>query len=236
MNRHHHRPVAKLVKSIALASLVCSAQLAQAGFTTLALPTLNLDIRTATDGATYNPLFPGTQTWNGTPFQLAVDANGHTIFSIGVLDIAVGIFGVTQAYSIINSGFGAFGSNNGSMEFFGTNGSYYKVDLIQGTNIRDHYDGFFNNTIDNVTAIAAFNVGPGRARFDEQIYNLPAAFANETLNTIRFTSIDLGASGQAFITAATVHTADAQALPEPASMALVLAGLGMAGALRKRRS
>ncbi len=236
MHRHPHLALASFIKPIALAAVVACAPLAQAAFTTLTLPTLNLDIRTATDGASYNPLFPGTQTWNGTPFQLDVDANGNTIFSVGVLNIAVGIFGVTQAYSIINSGFGAFGSNNGSMEFFGTNGSYYKVDLIQGTNIRDHYDGFFNNTIDNVTAIAAFNLGPGRARFDEQIYNLPMAFANETLNTIRFTSVDLGANGQAFIAAATVRTADATSVPEPGSIALVLAGLGLAGWQRKRQS
>lgn len=236
MHRHRHLALASFIKPIALAAVVTCAPLAQAAFTTLTLSTLNFDIRTSSDGATYNPLFPGTQTWNGTPFQLAVDSNGNTVFVDGVLDIAVGLFGVTQAYSIINSGFGAFGSNNGSMEFFGTNGSYYKVDLIQGINIRDHFDNVFNNIIDNVNAIPAFNVGPGRARFDEQIYTLPAAFANETLNTIRFSGSDLGLNGNPFIAAATVRTADATSVPEPGSIALVLAGLGLAGWQRKRQS
>ncbi len=195
----------------------------------MALPTLNLDIRTSSDGATYNPLFPGTQTWNGVPFQLTVDAVGNTVFSDGVLDLPVGVFGVTQAYTIINSGFGSFGSNNGSIEFFGSS-SYYKVDLIQGVNIRDHFDNVFNNVIDNVNAVAAFNVGPHRARFDEQIYNLPLAFGSETLNTIRFTGLNLGVDGIPFIAAATVAV-----VPEPGTWALMLAGLAVIGRLRRRR-
>ena len=215
----------------AFIALAGAAPLAQASLTTLTLPTLNSDARTYTDGATYNPLFPGTQTWNGVPFQLSVDASGNTVFYNGVLNIPVGVFGVTQAYTIINSGFGTFGSNNGSIEFFGTNSSYYKVDLIQGVNIRDHYDGVFNNTIDNINAVAAFNVGPGRARLDEQIYNLPLAFGSETLNTIRFTGLNLGGfAGTPFIAAATVSV-----VPEPEPYALMLAGLGVLGWMQRRR-
>ena len=224
-----------MFKGISLLALLAVAPLSQAAtFTTLTLPTLNTDIRTFTDGAVYAPLIPGTSTFNSVPFQFAADASGNTAFARGVLDIAVGVFGVTQAYTLINSGFGAFGSNNGSVEFFGSNSSYYKVDLIQGLNIRDHFDGVFNNTIDNVTAVAAFNIGPGHARLDEQIYNLPLVFGNETLNTIRFTGLDLGAAGIPFIAAATVGIEVAGAVPEPETYALMLAGLGLLGWMQRR--
>ena len=223
-----------ILKNIAAAVLLAAASLSQAAtYSTLTLPTLNADIRGWTDGSTYTPLFPGTQTWNGVPFDLAVNASGNTVFMEGVLDISVNVFGATQAYTLINSAFGSYGSLNGSVEFFGTNGAYYEVDLVQGVNVRDHYDGFFNNTIDGVNAIAAFNVGAGRARLDEQIFNLPSMFSSETLQTIRFTGLDAGASGQPFIAAATVSVA---AVPEPETYALMLAGLGVVGAsLRRQR-
>jgi hypothetical protein len=213
---------ASMFKPLVLIALLSGASLAAADtFTTLTLPVLNTDIRTYSDGATYAPLFPSVQTWSGVPFQFAASATGNTAFIDGVLDIPVGVFGVTSAYTIINSGFGAFGSNNGSVEFFGV-GSYHKVDLIQGTNIRDHFDNVFNNVIDNVTAVPAFNGGPGRARLDQQIYELPASFATETLLSIRFTGLNLGAAGVPFITAATV--AVAAPVPEPGSSWLLISG------------
>jgi len=60
-----------------MASLCGSAG---ASFTELTLPELNTDVRTFTDGSTYNPLFPGDHTWNGVPFTLAVDAEGDFLF------------------------------------------------------------------------------------------------------------------------------------------------------------
>jgi len=220
-----------LIKQVLTAALLSGAALAQAdSYTTLALPTLNADIRANAQGAAFAPLFPGTYNWTGVPFQLVTSPAGDTSFLIGVLDIPVGVFGVTTAYTLINSAFGAFGANNGSVEFFGAT-SYYKMDLIQGVNIRDFYDNVFNNVIDGINAVPAYVDGPGRVRLDQQIYNLPAAFATETLVSMRFTGLDAGQSGQAFITAATV--AVASPVPEPGS-ALLLA-MGLAGALMWRQ-
>ncbi|WP_157199437.1 hypothetical protein [Methylomonas koyamae] len=87
--------------------LVAEAGVADASYTTLALPSLNADIRTWTDGASYDSLFPGAHTFNGVPFELAVDGDGNTAFHNGEIDIPVNIFGVTQAFTLINTAYGA---------------------------------------------------------------------------------------------------------------------------------
>lgn len=211
-----HTPLHRLLA----ATMLSAAALAHADtYTTVSLPTLNADLRTSTGGDVLAPLFPGLHTWVGVPFQLDVSAQGNTSFFIGVLDIPVGVYGVTSAYTLINSGFGAFGSNNGSIEFFGTS-STYKVDLVQGVNIRDYYDNIFNNVIDGVNAVVAYV--DGRSRLDAQIINLPQAFASETLVSMRFTSLDQGQAGQPFISAATV--AVAAPVPEPGGVLMLLSG------------
>ena len=221
-----------MIKPLLLAALLGGAFAAQADtYTTLTLPTLNADLRTSLGGAAYVPLFPGAQNWTGVPFQLSTNAAGHTSFIDGVLDIPVGVFGVTSAYTLINSAFGVLGANNGSMEFFGTS-AYYKVDLIQGQNIRDHLNNVFNNVIDGVSAVPAFV--DGWARLDQQNYTLPAAFASQTLTSIRFTGVNLGnPGGSGFINAATV--AVATPVPEPASAWLLLGGGAALGAWQRRR-
>ncbi|WFP51975.1 hypothetical protein PL263_08055 [Methylomonas sp. EFPC3] len=207
-----------------IAALLLTADMAaaNASYTTLTLPSLNADIRTWTDGSSYNGLFPGTQTFNGVPFQLAVDGDGNTAFHNSQIDIPVNIFGVTQAFTLINTAFGADGANVGYVSFSGSLGDVYTVDLIEGQNVRDHYDGAFTNAINGVDAIPAFSAGSGRARLDQQIFNLPAAFANQTLLSIRFHSNQQGLAGEPFIAAATVA-----AVPLPSAVWLfgtVLAG------------
>ncbi|MBI2524519.1 MAG: hypothetical protein HYV93_00920 [Candidatus Rokubacteria bacterium] len=106
-------------------------------YTQLTLPALNVRIQTWTGGGAYDPIFPSTQTWNGVPFTFAEDASGNQVW-MGNMDVPVNVFGATKAYTIMNSAFGAFGSVNGSIEFFGSGDGYYEMDLTQGINIRDH--------------------------------------------------------------------------------------------------
>ncbi|MFN9745357.1 MAG: PEP-CTERM sorting domain-containing protein [Betaproteobacteria bacterium] len=211
-----------MLKPLLLVALLSGALTARADtYTTLTLPDLNADLRATLSGALFAPLFPGIQTWSGVPFQLSTSPTGNTSFIDGVMDIPVGVFGVTSAYTLINSAFGLFGANNGSVEFFGS-AAYHKADLIQGQNVRDYLDNVFNNVIDGVSAVPAFISGP--VRLDRQIFDLPAAFASQTLVSMRFTGLNLGnPGGIPFITAATV--AVATPVPEPASMLLLSGGL-----------
>jgi hypothetical protein len=209
-------------------------------YKTLTLPAVNVNIGTWSDGSTYEPLFPGTHIWNGVPFSLTEDSAGHKVWignspTLGLtaptsLNIPAEVFGATAAYTIINTRTGLLDTNNGYVEFFGSEGGYYKVDLVQGVNVRDHFDDGWNNTINNKDAIAAFNIGPERARLDMQIYSLPESFSSQTLINIRFNPADAGAGGVPFIAAATVA-----AIPEPETYALMLAGLSLLCVTRRYR-
>ena len=236
----------KLGRIFARASLVIAVFLvlvgpALADYTTLTLPTVNADIRTWTSGSNYNSLFPSNQTWNGVPFSLALNGGYDVFYPVAgqpsTLQIPVNVFGVTNAYTIINSSWGAYGVTIGKIEFFGSDGAYYSMNLVEGTNVRDHYTGGYNNVIDNINAISAFTGATG-AILDMQLYSLPATFSDEYLNYILFTSNVLGQSsgGNPFIAAATVSAESQNQVPEPTTMLLLGLGLvGLAGVRRFRK-
>ena len=95
--------------------------------------------------------------------------------------------------------------------------------MVEGTNIRDHYNGFYNNTATDLFGTAQFN---GGVRLDAQYFALPSQFAASPLTTITFSGGNGG--GEPFLAAVTVSSA----VPEPATWAMMLlgfAGLGFAG-------
>ena len=195
-----------------LGTLVFTATAGATMYIPLILPELTADIRTFSGGSNYNSLFsgPGTTTdwiWNGVPFDLAEDSNGNTVYystTATSLTIPANVYGVTQAYTLINSAWGTGGVSVGKVEFYGSAGGYYEVDLVEGTNVRDHYNDGFENNIDGVTAVNAFTSQDGMDRLDMQIYNLPSSFATQTLTDIVFTIFAEG-GGLPFIAAATVQ-------------------------------
>jgi hypothetical protein len=210
-------------------------------FTTLTLPTLNTNISASTwaDGATYNSIFPGSYNWHGVPFILEdrnpgdnkvfYESPGYGFYS---LTIPANVYGVTKAYTIINTARGSIGSIVGEVKFYGTGSAYYQMDLTEGINVRDHYRGYYNNVIDNINALPAVDNGSWRAGLDMQIYTLPSVFATETLQYIVFTGYGYGDAGEPFIAAATVSSA-----PLPGAVWLMGSGLvGLSGLRRFRKS
>jgi hypothetical protein len=182
-------------------------------YTPVALPSLNTDIRTWSDGSAYNPLFPSpsfssSQTLGGVPFQFQADANGNTAFETGSLTIPVNVYGVSSVYTLINSAYGAYDADVGSVTFDGSLGSTYTVQLIEGWNIRDHYYNpypFVNTTSDPTTTEAVWGVNDyGYAHLDMQDFTLPTSFADQTLVNIVFDSAGGYPSGEPFIAGATV--------------------------------
>jgi len=178
-------------------------------YTPVALPSLNTDIRTWTDGSAYDPLFPSSfEILGGVPFNFQADASGHTAFEGGSLTIPVNVFGASSVYTLINTAWGAYGADVGSVTFDGSLGNTYTVQLIEGVNIRDHYYNpypFVNTTSDPMTTEAVWGLNSyGYAHLDMQDFILPASFADETLVSIVFDSTGYDPIGEPFIAGATV--------------------------------
>lgn len=230
-----------------LATCLATAPAWSATYTPITLPSLNTDISGYTGGAAYSTEFPAAAgsmfvTYNGVPFRTARNASGNNAYADpffnGDLVMSTSILGATHVYTLINSSYGISGANNGRLTFAGTGGALYSVNLIQGQNIRDHFDGGFNNVINGTSAVAGFSAGPGQARLDMQIFTLPTIFASERLTSITFTGDSSAQNlfgGVPFMVAATVlDPSTIAAVPEPEAIALWLAGLAMMAGIARR--
>lgn len=219
-----------------VAALSTGVSAASGAFVTVDLSMqVNADIRTYTAGDNY-PVGGSIADFGGVPFQTTLqDANDS---SFGVIQLpvteqpssfslAVEIGGAATLFTLANSAFGQFGALNGTLEVFGTNGAYASFDLIQGDNLRDHFNGVYNNTASNPTNFAT-DFGGG-ARLDRQRFDLPAVFAGETVNELRFSGTGSSATGAAFLAGATFEL-----IPSPGAASVAMLA-GMAG-LRRRRA
>jgi hypothetical protein len=181
-------------------------------------PYVNSDLNGYTDG--WNFPTSGPLTVDGIPFDLAgiggnqdtgiIQTNGSAFDSI---DIPIGVFGVTSAYALVNSAWGACGATVGEIDFVGSAGTYVYA-LTEGNNIRDHFEGGYCNTVTDVAATA--NFGPDR--LDMDTITLPAAFAGETLETIEFVGYGLGETGSPFLTGLTLDPDPTSGAPEPSTV------------------
>ena len=193
--------------------------------------------------------------FGGVSFDIAADGQGEDFAGItngAPASVPVGVFGVTDVYTLIN-GFGPVANQTGAtVTFTGSAGATQTFTLVNGTDVRDFYQGGYANTVNGTTTQQVFSVaGVGGAGtgstpqtstagsgdhgtyvLDAQHFTLDSAFATQTLTGFTVTN---GSGSQAnFLSAVTVA-----AVPEASttvSFGLLLAlGLGGVMVARKKR-
>ncbi|HUO30875.1 MAG TPA: hypothetical protein VMU80_16745 [Bryobacteraceae bacterium] len=150
----------------------------------------------------YNPnTFPiGAQSFGGVPFVIPAPNNywngaAAADFGPGVvsLTIPVGEYGVTSAFTLINTFWGFPGPTPYlHVTFNGSDGATFTVPLVGDVNVRDYNQDGNTNTINNTSTIQVWDNGLGQ-RLDRQEYVLPKAFASQTLTSVTIT--DSGSQG-----------------------------------------
>lgn len=225
---------------VAAAAAGLAVSTAQAQFTTI-------DLSSIVNGSRSNSLLLngstlpfGNQNFAGVPFAMQgssdpntnwawyanIAANGGSATTS--VTIPVGVFGVTDVYSLISTFWGRAGSTSyASVTFNGSAGATYTYNLFGNSDVRDYNQNIFTNAINGTTTIEVFNNGSGQ-RVDRQQFVLPAAFASQTLDTITITDTGAPQLQRVFLTGLTVES-----VPAPAGASLI--GLGLLAAGRRRR-
>ena len=173
------------------------------------------NIRTWTAGTNY-PVGGSYTNYAGVSFYLAGFpgiTNGLGTIYTGLGSVAapktnnfpVNITNAATVYTLMNSYDGQAGKTNGTLEFYGDQGAHASFNLVQGFNLRDHYNGSFQNTI--ARNIMSLYWGAAKSvRLDCQGWMLPADFYSQTLTNIQVRSFGSLPNGVATVTAITVRT------------------------------
>jgi hypothetical protein len=227
------------MKRVLFAALVAglAASVAQAQYTTVNLSGVVNAGRPVINGST----FPyGNQTFAGVPFAMLGSSNVNTPWAwdarvaaggtnaVVTVTIPVGVYGVSDVYSLMNTLWGQGGpSSYASITFNGSAGTSYTYNLVGNRDIRDYNQNSWTNSINNTTTIQIFNNGIGQ-RLDRQRFALPAAFLTQTLDTVVIRDTGRSNFQRVFLAGLTVSS-----VPAPASASLI--GLGLLAASRRRR-
>ncbi len=191
---------------------------------------VNSDLSTYTSGANYPA--PGLITIDGISFQLTAGPNGHTWVAGGGASVGIPaaypVTGLNYAnidtmYAIINSAYGACGTTVGSIGA-STAGSSATFPLIEGQNVRDHYNDGYCNTATDAIATATY---AGGIRFDVYRFDLSGLTNNGTIpiTGVDFATLGKGGGGEPFLAAVTFTTAPpVGTVPEPATWTLLVLG------------
>lgn len=148
---------------------------------------------------------PGSHVFSDVPFDLQEDADGFDVFggnipgvlSDGTLEIPVSTCGVSEVYTLINTGWGHPGETVGYLRFEGSGGLVHEVDLVVGENVRDWNLNLYEPHANFTTALSTTNYAfgsriPYTGHLDMQTFTLPAAFHTATLQKITFVTFAPG--------------------------------------------
>jgi hypothetical protein len=229
---------ARLIAILTLASLTLITGSARADFFHVSIETLtNSNLRTYSHGYSY-PVAPTTLTVGGVPFDLVpLDSVANSLgivqtFGTNTITITTNVVSPTTVYTLMNSGYGVYGEDIATVEFWGSGGAFASFDLIEGTNIRDHYNGTHNNIIAAGTPSASF--GSGAVRLDRQTFTLPGSFSSDTLTQIVLKGHGGNPQGEAFLAAVTTEAP--VPVPVPGAVLLGAIGLSFAGWRLERKA
>jgi hypothetical protein len=203
----------------------------------------NQNLQTFTDGNDY-PL-GGTQIdIGGVPFGLSLLDN--TPDTTGIVETPADnqsyTFTVpsgtcaTILYTLMSTAWGESGMDEGCMVVTGSHGETATLDLTEGVNIRDHYNGYFVNSLsDSTVNSTCFNNhsqnSTGPVRLDRQELVLPSCFDGDTIASITFDGIDHGErGGDPFLAGMTLAV-----VPEPSPFLLFALGALVLGARLTRQ-
>ena len=191
----------------------------------------------------------GKQIFDGQAFNISGAGGGNNAWfasvaandGAGTVDITVpiNVAGAKSVQTLINTFWGQSGTSYDTITFTGSAGAKYSVDLAGNSGIRDYNNWVWTNSISGTTQ-EVWNNGEGQ-RLDEQIFTLPAAFANQTLESMTISDTGNYYFSRAFLAALTVDTIGAAAdppsadAPEPMSLTLVGGTLLALGLLFRRR-
>jgi len=194
-------------------------------------PYANGELAGVINGHTYPT---GSQTFGGVPFEIGSSGNNYWNAALASgdnprqVDVSVGLFGVTEVHTLMSTWWGETGPGTlAAIEFIGTGGAFLHVDLDGNVDIRDYnFNPSYTTLINGTTTTEVFDNGLGQ-HFDKQAFALPAAFATETLETVRF--IDTGADGwqRLFVAGLTVCQDPGDPVPDAGSTALLLGTCSM---------
>lgn len=152
-----------------------------------------------------------------------------------ILDIDVGLSSAVEVQTLINTAWGQPGPSCYCwLEFFGSEGAYYRKDLIGDVDLRDIRENTWTNTINGTTTVNVWQgVSPSIGamhRTDKQSILLPAAFQSQRLVRVRLTDVGDEGFQRVLIYGLTVGT-----VPEPSSVLALLCGIAGLGGMSRLR-
>ncbi|MFY9676095.1 MAG: hypothetical protein WCB53_04865 [Terriglobales bacterium] len=163
------------------------------------------------DGITYDIL--GNKAGTANTAWFAADAADQGSGTVSIT-IPVNVAKVKTVYTLMNTEWGSTESGLITITFTGSAGATWTFSLTGGVNVRDYNNGSYTDTcicqlpggVGQSGTINAWTNSAGAQRLDEQIYELPSAFATQTLQSITITDSGSELVQRAILAAVTVST------------------------------